>query len=163
MAREVFISSKAIENLKSLPVYTTFIRTITPAEAVTLFSAPITLVAAPGVRAYIDILDFTLIREPGDAFTIGSAGNLQLRRGTTNIASLSPASVFYGSTITASHRILIQNTPVGIPLGLDIVAFWGTDWLNLPITLGMLTADMTTAGTGNSIVKLRYRIVTLED
>lgn len=132
---------------------------VTSAQILALFTTPITLAAAPGAgRLLLFESALVFLDYGGTAYTIGTAGNIQVKY--QNAAGPVASSVIVPAGFADQTQDEYRSLYPAAALTVDV-----TDFLNQPLVLHQLTANMT---LGNSPFKVRtfYRevdLLSLED
>jgi hypothetical protein len=118
--------------------------TISSAQLLSMFSSPVTLIAAPGANKVLQI-DSAVYRFVPGGTQYSGGGNLQSEFGSTNAAAVFTAAQIQGTTTE-----LIDSD---ISFGDSVAA----NYVNQPFGLYMLTANPT-LGTGVVNYSIAYRV-----
>lgn len=141
-------------NQGALPLVATYV--IPSASVLTLFSVPVTVIAAPGAGLALLPHRWMVYKPAGTAYAGIAAGeDLILRYGTSNVQALSAIETTgFLDQATLQTRVSGMLGATGTtPADYDIGA-------NLPLVAQLLVGDITT-GTSDLHLKIWYDVVPL--
>lgn len=126
--------------------------TIPTADVLTLNATPITIVAAPGVGKYIEIVSGSAIIETYGGSPYATNTNLALLVDTATFRAGISSNIL---TSTVARTVYITKDTGGSSTDTQLI-------VNKALKVTVLTGNPTNAGTGSDIkIKVLYRIVTV--